>query len=142
MADVATVEVETNGYRNATIKATLVSDGSGLAGQIIYDATSTGAFGVNRAGQTFYPGIFTKVVGLDYDVQDLKLRVQWVANTPRDIVPLGSAPEDFNWKRFGGIRVPSGLAGATGSIQLTTVGQVPNATFFLILYLTKGVPQT
>lgn len=142
MADVATVEILNNGYRNAVIKATLVSDGTGLAGQIIYDATSTGIFGVNRGGQIFYPGIYTKVVGLDYDVQDLKLRVQWVATTADDIVPLGSAPEDFNWKRFGGIRCPIGLAGATGSIQITTVNQAPGSTFFVILYLTKGVPQT
>lgn len=145
MADSANivVAIENNGYRNIVIRASLVSDGTGLANYKLYDATSAGVYGVTApGGQMVYPGVNTKLVGLDYDVQDMKLRLQWDAGTPQDILALGSAPEDFNWKRFGGIRVPAGLTGATGSILLTTVNQAPQSTFMLVLYLIKNVPQS
>ena len=147
MANSATLNVETNGFRNYIVRATYVSpDGAGITAQTIYDATSgyggtTGiSAGVSMFGQTFYPGVHTTVVGLDYDVQDVKVRLQWAAATPQDILALGNAPEDFNWERFGGIRVPSNLAGATGSIVLSTVNEVPQATFSIVLYLRKNVP--
>ena len=140
MADVPVVSIEQNGYRNVVLRITLVSDGSGFTNYKIYDATSTGAFGVSAAGQMFYPGIHTTVVGLDYDVQDMKLRLQWEATTNQDILALGNAPEDFDWTRFGGIRVPSGLTGATGSILLSSQDSAIDATFSLVLYLRKNVP--
>lgn len=141
MAETCTVNVETNGYRNVILRCTYVSvDGSGITNQTIYDATSAGAFGVSKFGQTFYPGLHTAVTGLDYDAQDLKLRIQWAAMTNADIMVLSNAPESFNWQNFGGIRVPSGLTGATGSIQVTTVNQAPQSTFSFVLYLRKNVP--
>lgn len=143
MAETANVTVMTNGYRNVVLRCTFVSiDGTGITNQTIFDATSSGAFGVNRAGQVFYPGIHTKLIHLDYDVQDTKLRLQWVATTNQDILALGNAPEDFDWTRMGGIPVPPTLVGATGSIMLSTVNAAPQSTFSLILYLRKNVPQT
>lgn len=145
MADTANVVVttEANGYRNAIVRVALRSDGTGLTNYKIFDATSSGAFGVTApGGQIVYPGIHTSLVGLDYDVQDMKINLLWDATTPQSIMPLGSAPEDFRWERFGGVRVPSGLVGATGSILVSTINQVPDSTFFLILYLRKGVPQS
>lgn len=124
-----------------------MSDGSGLANYVLVDPTSaaTGAvnLSVSQAGQTFYPGTHLTIVGLDYDVQDMKLRFQWGATANEDIFALGSAPEDFRWfDRIGGIRVPSGLAGATGKILISTVNAAPQATFAFILYLRKNVPQS
>ena len=142
MASTNTLNVETNGYRNIVIRATQVSDGTDGETVTIYNATSTGAFGVSKAGQMFYPGIYTAVVGLDYDVQDMKIALQWEATTDTNIMPLGSAPEDFNWTRFGGIRVPAGLAGATGSIKIKSLQPVVGATYTVILYLRKRVPQS
>lgn len=144
MADTANVvtTVETDGYRNLVIRSVLRSDGSGLSAYKVYDATSAGGHGVTApGGQIVYPGVHTTLVGLDYDVQDMKLQLLWDAGTPQNLLSLGSAPEDFNWTRFGGIRVPSALVGATGSILITTINQVPDSTFALILYLRKGVPQ-
>lgn len=141
MANANTLQVLANGRRNIIIRASQVSDGTADT-TTIYNATSTGAFGVTIAGQTFYPGIYTKIVGLDYDVQDMKIALQWEATADQDILPLGAAPEDFNWKRFGGIRVPAGLAGATGSIKVKNITAAANSTYFVILYLTKGVPQS
>src|ERR1035437_1116586 len=139
MVDVATVNVMQNGFRNVILRVTLFSDGSGITNQKIFDASSTGAFGVNRAGQIFYPGIHTKVRAIDYDIQDMKMRVQWEAAPSQDIFPLGNAPEDFDWTRMGGLPVPPGLAGATGSILLTSINQAPQSTFFMTMYLTKNV---
>ncbi len=142
MVDAVTVNIETNGFRNIVLRCTLVSDGSGVTNQKIYDATSSGAFGVVVGGQTFYPGVHTTLIGLDYDVQDMKVRLQWEATANQDIVAMGNAPQDFDWKRIGGLRVPSGLTGATGSILLSTLNQAPDSTFWMVLYLRKGVPQS
>lgn len=141
MAETAVINVENNGYRNVVIRATFVSvDGTGITNQVLYNATSSGTYGVLKAGQTFYPGVHTTIVGLDYDVQDTKVRLQWEATANADILALGNAPEDFRWERFGGIRVPSGLTGATGSILLSTVNTAPQSTFTIILYIRKNVP--
>lgn len=142
MAETCSVNVEANGYRNVILRCTLLSDGSGITNQKIYDATSTGNYGVSKFGQMFYPGVHTTVVGLDYDAQDLKLLIQWEATTNQNIMVLSNAPEDFRFERFGGIRVPAGLAGATGSILVSTVNQAPQSTFSFILYLRKNVPIT
>lgn len=143
MAETAIVNVEANGYRNVVLRIPFVSaDGSGITNQKIFDASSGGAFGVNRAGQNFYPGVHTTLIGLDYDAQDLKIRLQWEATTNRDIVALGNAPEDFQWERFGGIRVPANLTAPTGSILLSTISAKTGSTFTLILYIRKNVPVT
>ena len=141
MADTANIVLTTqySGYRNAIILATLVSDGTGLTNYKIYDATSGGAFGVNQGGQTFYPGIHSTLIGLDYDVQDMKINLLWDATTPQSMLPLGSAPEDFVWKDFGGLKPPS-IAGVTGSILITTINQAPNSTFFVRLHIRKNIP--
>ena len=142
MADTPTTVVMTNGYRNVVLRCSLVSDGSGLTNYKVFDASSAGAFGVSKAGQTFYPGIHTKILGLDYDVQDLKLRIQWEATANQDVIVLGNAPEDYDWRKFGGIPCPPGLAGATGSLLITTINQAPQSTFNLVIYLAKNVPQS
>lgn len=142
MADAPTTVTMTNGYRNIVLRCSLRSDGSGLSGYKVYDATSGGTFGVSKAGQTFYPGIHSKIMGLDYDVQDLKLRIQWEATSNQDAIILGNAPEDYDWRRFGGIPCPPGLVGATGSLLITTFNQAPDSTFNLVLYLSKNVPQS
>lgn len=140
MADTPVVRVEQNGFRNVVIRANCVSDGSGFSGFKIYDATSAGAFGVSAGGQTFYPGVHTTIAGMDFDTQDMKLRVQWDATAPEDIVVWGSSPEGFRWDDIGGLRVPAGLAGATGSILISSIDPQVNATFTLILRLRKNVP--
>ena len=148
MADNANIVVraENQGYRNTVVRASLVSDGSGLSAYALVGATSAAIGAVNlsvtQAGQTFYPGTHLTIVGLDYDVQDMKLELLWKATANEQIMALGSAPEDFVWTKFGGIRVPSGLAGATGDILLTTLNQASNSTFMLILYLRNNVPQS
>lgn len=138
MADVVDVHVEQNNTRNLILRGTLVSDGSGVVGQKIYDAASA-TYGVNIAGQVFTPGIHTTIVGLDFDVQGMQFTMDWEATANSRIFAFGASPEDFKFHRFGGIRVPPGLAGATGSILLSTVGAAANATLFFVLYLRKNI---
>lgn len=143
MADAVTTVVEYNGYKNAIVRCSIVSDGTGTTGLKIYDASSGGAFGVTQAGQTFYPGIHSKLVGLDYDVQDMKIELLWEGSPSNQVMmALGSAPEDFSWKRIGGLKCPPALTGATGSILLSTINAANNATAWLLLYIVKGVPQS
>lgn len=136
-------QVLANNERNVIIRASLESDGTNNETFKIYDATSAGSFGVRApGGQIVYPGIFTKIVQLDYDVQDMKMALRWEATTDQDIAPLGSAPENFDWRPFGGLTVPAGLVGATGSIKVVSLNPIVGATYFLVLYLRKGVPQS
>lgn len=135
-----TLNVETNGFRNVILRATQVSDGTDGEKVTIYNATSTGAFGVNIAGAIYYPGVRTTVTQIKYDVQDAKINLLWEATTDTSIMPLGSAPEDFNFTDFGGIQVPAGLAGATGSIKIQTIQPTVGATYAVIIYLRKNVP--
>ena len=142
MASTNTLQVLVNNYRNLVIKATQVSDGTDGETVTVYDATSSTYAVAAPGGAQVKPGVYSKLIALDYDVQDMKIRLQWDANSPQDIVPLGSAPEDFSWERIGGLTVPSGLAGATGSIKVVSLSPVVNAVYSVILYIRKSVPQS
>lgn len=140
MASTNTLNVEQNGFRNVVIRATQVSDGTDGEAVTIYNATSSGAYGVSVGGQTFYPGVHTTLMGLAYDCQDMKLRLQWEASADTDILVLGGSPETFKYRFFGGIRVPSGLAGATGSIKAVSLGPQVGASYSVLIHLRKNVP--
>lgn len=142
MVDTPTVAILENGQRNVAIRASLVSDGTGLSAYKLYDATSSGQFGVQMYGQTLYPGIYSVVAGIDYDASNMAIRLQWEATVDQDLWVLsGASAEDFDWRKHP-VRVPIGLAGATGSILMTTVGQVANSSFSLTLRIRKEIPQS
>lgn len=142
MASTNTLQVIENGFRNVVLRATQVSDGTDGESVTVFNATSSGSFGVNKGGQVFYPGIYTKLVGLWYDVQDCKVALRWEATADQDVLVLGQAPEDFDFRSFGGVPVPSGLVGATGSLKVVTLGPVVGATYSMIIRLRKNVPQS
>lgn len=139
MADTVTTTIINNGPRNIVVAFTNVSDGTGEAGVLKLNATSTGPYGVLVQGQTFYPGIHLKIREIDYDVKGMLLRMQWVATTPVDIFPLGGFGR-LKFQQFAGLIVPPGVAGITGSIQFTTQGQMPNSSYSIVLRCTKNVP--
>jgi hypothetical protein len=141
MPDATTLVVERNDIRNAVIRFSDVSDATGLVNFKIFDATASGPFGVNQAGQIFYPGPNVSIWGLDYDVQDMKITVAWEATINQALFVLGSAPEDFKWKDTP-IKCPKAtLAGVTGSLLVSTVAALANSTCWMRLYLRKNVPQ-
>jgi hypothetical protein len=145
MADTVTSQILENGQRLVVYKFTNASDGTGENNVTKVDATATGPLGVIVQGQTFYPGTHLKIVEIKYSVFSMGLRIQWVANANVDALVLQATD---HWKfldermGFGGIYVPSGTAGATGSISFTTVGAAAGSGYTVVMTLTKGVPQS
>lgn len=153
MADNTTSNVIMNGYRNYVFTFNDVSDGTGLNALTIYDATSgfggtTGiSAGINQAGQIFYPGVHTTIMKVDYDVQDMKVQLQWLGTVSNiNALVFGNAPEDFDWTTIGGLTCPyataAGIAaGLTGSLGVTTINAAPQATFSAVFQLRKNAPR-
>lgn len=145
MADTVTSQLLDNGPRLAVYKFTSVSDGTGENGVIKVNATSSGSLGVVVQGQTFYPGTHLKLIEIKYSVFSMGLRIQWEATANLDMLVLQATDHwIFLNERtgFGGLYVPSGTAGATGSIAFTTVGAANGSGYTIIMTLVKGIPQT
>lgn len=143
MADTVSTTIIQNGYRNIVVAFTNESDGTGESGVLKLDATSaatTGNFSVSKAGQVFWPNTHWTIWRIEYDVRAMGLRIQWVANTPQDMVILGGGGAgQTKFSEFGGLTVPN-IAGATGSIQFTTTGAMPSSSYYVVLHLKKNIP--
>lgn len=141
MADLVTVQTLLNGPRHLVMRFTSVSDGTGESGVIKVNATT--ANGVVVQGQTIYPGTNLKVTRCRYNVYSMGLRIQWVASSNEDMLVLNGY-DDLDFRDIGAIQNPGStvLSGATGSIAFTTIGANLNATYSVILEMTKGVPQS
>ena len=142
MADVVTSQVLLNGPRHLVMRFTNVSDATGESGVVKVLATSS-TYGVVVQGQAIVPGVHLKVTKVVYDVASMGLRVQWVGSSPEDMLVLGGFGT-MNFEDIGGIQNPgtAALAGATGSIAFSTIAAVANASYSVVLYMTKGVPQS
>lgn len=140
MADLVTTQILENGFRRLVMKFTNLSDGTGEAAVKKVDATSN-TFAV--LGQP--PGVHLKIVDVDYDLQNMSVRLLWDASTPTDIMILSQNSMSMGkaLDQRGGFQgfINPQAAGATGSILLTTVGAAANSSYTIILSMTKGVPQ-
>lgn len=144
MADFVSSQILHNGDRFIVAKFTNASDGTGEANVQKIDATSTGPFGVKKAGSIVYPGIHISLVSLWYSVSGMVLRIQWQATANVDLVNLVQSDSwTFLDERggFGGLTPPVGPAGITGSIAFTTAGTIPatGAGYTVIMKLAKNV---
>jgi hypothetical protein len=146
MADVVTTQILENGPRFIVVKFTNLSDGTGETDVVKIDATLTGPYGVTVQGQQFFPGVHLKLVDLKYSVFSMGLRIQWVGSPNNEDMLVLQATD--HWQMlderggFGGLTVPAGLAGVTGSIAFTTVGAGSGSGYTIIMKLVKGVPQS
>jgi hypothetical protein len=147
MADAVTTEILQNGDRYAIVKFTNYSDGTGESAVTKIDATSGGSYGVVIGGRTFYPGVNLKVRRVWYDVKNMGLQVLWHATSDVDAFVLGGFGT-FDFRDFGGVSVPTGVTGITGSIDFTAVpisgvgtGGV-SAGYTVVLEISKGIPQS
>lgn len=143
MADLVTSQILENGPRFIVAKFTNLSDATGENGVTKINATSSGPFGVVFQGNTIYPGLHLAVTRVFFSVTGMALRIQWHATVNADMLIL-SQSDNWNFpgdqmRGFGGLTVPAGLAGATGSIDFTTVGAVANSAYTVIMQLTKNI---
>jgi hypothetical protein len=141
MADTVASLLLENGNRNWGYQLTSFSDGTGETAVVKVDGSASGPLGVTIAGQTFYPGVHLKIKEIRFQVTDMSVRLQWDAGTPRDIVTLSPGADTLKFEKFGGIFIPVGLAGATGKILLTTIGQQVNSSYMIAFWGTKGIHQ-
>ena len=140
MADTVTSYTNEDGRRWLVKRFTNVSDGTGETNVTKVNATTEG--GIVIGGNTIYPGVNLKIVRIQYDCKGMGLRIQWHATTNQDILVCGNADhQDF--RPFGGISNPgtASLTGATGSIDFTTINAASGASYSVVLWMTKGIPQ-
>lgn len=141
MADTVSSTLLENGNRHWAYRFTNFSDGTGEAAVEKVDGSSSGPLGVTIAGNTLYPGLHIKITEIHFQVTDMSVRILWDATTDQDAVILSPGADCLDFTRVGGIFIPAGLAGATGKINFTTVGQQVNSSYTLVMYGTKGIHQ-
>ncbi len=145
MADAVTTQILENGPRDWAFAFTNLSDGTGESAVVKVDGSSAGPLGVVVGGQTFYPTSHLKITEIQYDVKGMALEIIWDATTPQNAVVLGGFGR-MDFKPYGGMaQVTSAgviLTGATGKIKFTTLGQIANSAYTVIMRGTKGVPNS
>jgi len=143
MADSVTTQWLENGPRFAVGKFTNVSDATGEVAVVKVDATATGPLGWRMSGQMLYPGTHLAMTEIKFSISQMALRIMWQATANVDLLALGTSDHwTFLGERngFGGLVVPPGTAGATGSILFTTLGAAANSTYTIIATFTKNLP--
>ena len=143
MPDLVSSQILHNGPRFIVAKFTNFSDATGEVGVTKINATSTGPYGVPFQGQLYYPGIHISILSIWFSITGMLCRLQWHATTNVDIVNLSQAD---NWQfldggrgGYQGLTPPVGVAGITGSIDITTAAQVANSGYTIILKCAKNV---
>ena len=139
MADVVTTSIQQNGWQNYVVNFTNLSDSTGESGVTKVNATSAGNLGVLKGGQTFYPGIHLPIRKVIYSIRGMGLRIQWDATADQDALILGEGTDEQDFMNISGLRVPNGLAGATGSILFTTVAAAANSSYSVTLHCRKNI---
>lgn len=119
-----------DGARAYQIKLTNYSDGTGQSAAKVVDVTT----------MTPNPGTHMKLRRVRYAIEGMSVRLQWEATTPVDIVILGDGAEllDFSTDYAGGMPNNGGV-GVTGSVLLTTHGQISGSSYTIFLEFIKGV---
>lgn len=126
MADAVTSQTLVDGERNVVMKFTNISDGVGEAAVLKVDAsTLSGAPTELRIDR-----IIASTAGMG-------VNILWdaTADVTAFVVGAGSH-EEYDFRCFGGLRNNAG-AGKTGDINFSTVGAAANATYSIILHMTK-----
>lgn len=119
-----------DGIRNINLKYTIFSDGTGQTNTKIIDVTTL----------VPNPGVHMKLRRIRYNIDGMYVRLLWEATTSIDIAILGNGQDmlDFSKEYAGGFPNDAGV-GVTGSILLTTVGQLNGSNATINLELIKGV---
>lgn len=133
MADTVSTQTINNGPRNLIIKLTNESDGTGESAVTKVDGTSA-----TFANRGVVPALHLKVARISFSVSSgAAVRLLWDATTGTDMVILAGTGT-FDYSYFGGLPNPAN-AGATGKINLTTVGFAAGSSYTITLEMIKGV---
>lgn len=126
MADAVTTQILLDGAKNAVLKFTNVSDGTGESAVTKVDvSTLSGAPTEVRIDKIWY------------STDGMAVRVLWdaTADVVAWLIPT-SQSDTIDFTCFGGINNNAG-SGITGDIQFTTVGHTSGDTYSIILWVSK-----
>jgi hypothetical protein len=127
MTDAVATQVLHDGARNAVVKLTNVSDGTGEAAVLKVDVSTL----QNAPSRVSIERIQATTAGMGFDLL-------WDATT--DVVALSVGPDqvaDLDFKEIGGLHNNAGT-GVTGDIMLTTFGHSAGDRYTVILHMKKG----
>lgn len=126
MADAVASQTLIDGPKNAVIKLTSVSDGTGESAVLKVDVSAlSGAPSEVR------------IMKIHYTTSGMAVRLLWDATTDVDAIILGAdQAECFDFTGFGGLKNNAG-SGKTGDIMLTTIGHTSGDSYTVILELHK-----
>lgn len=126
MADAVASQTLIDGPRNAVMKFTNVSDGTGESAVLKVDVSA-----LSEAPDQ------VKIMRIHYTTSGMSVRILWDATT--DVVAWILPENDtgcFDFTSFGGLSNDGG-SGVTGDILFTTVGHTAADTYGIVLELAK-----
>tara|TARA_R110000744_G_scaffold183064_1_gene302381 strand:- start:1242 stop:1646 length:405 start_codon:yes stop_codon:yes gene_type:complete len=131
MADAVTSQILIDGGKQAVIKFTNVSDGTGESAVTKVDVSALEAsVDGDACTAVVIERIWWQCIGM-------KVKILWDATTDAFCIELGENQSgDHDYTAFGGITNNAG-SGKTGDIQFTTVGHTSADTYTIILYMRK-----
>jgi len=124
MSDDVASQTIIDGARNAVVKITSVSDGTGESAVTKVDVSAL----QNAPAKV-------RIKRIHYNVQGMVARLLWDADADVTIVDL-AGDGVFDFSAFGGLPNNAG-AGVTGDIKLTTVGHTNGDSYTVVLELEK-----
>jgi hypothetical protein len=131
MADAVTSQTLIDGPKQAVMKFTNVSDGSGESAVVKVDvsALSNSADG-DTCNEVVIERIWWQCIGM-------KVKILFDASSDVFCIELGENQSgDHDYSSFGGLTNNAG-SGKTGDVSFTTVGHSSADTYTIILYLRK-----
>lgn len=127
MADQVTTQILNDGARNAVIKFTNISDGTGEAAVVKVDPTTLSG----APTRVTIERIVAMTAGMSVDIL-------WTATAAVLALHIPDLQcVDLNFRDIGGI-VNNAGAGVNGGIAFTTVGHAAGDRYTVLLYLKKG----
>lgn len=124
MADVVTSQILVDGERNAVMKFTNISDGTGEAGALKVDVSALAGAPAS-----------VRIDRIDYDVAGMAVNIQWDATSAATCIVL-AGHGTLDWCDVGGLQNNAG-AGKTGDVLFTTIGHSANDTYSIVLHMKK-----
>lgn len=124
MADAVTSQILVDGERNAVMKFTNISDGTGEAGVLKVDVSALAGAPAS-----------VRIDRIDYDVAGMAVNIQWDATSAATCIVL-AGHGTLDWCDVGGLQNNAG-AGKTGDVLFTTIGHSANDTYSIVLHMKK-----